>query len=178
MFICFVWWKKCDDDDDDYCLRLWELEEAVWGSIRREWASQFVRYFWLDCFLNVWKDRDMYAEMVWFQQCTLAKFLELKITLCHFILWLRIELGHVFSVNRFCLVWQFRKYGKLLFVLIMVSFFIDLQYYMRTGTCKFGVSCKYHHPKQGGGSVSSVLLNYYGYPLRPVCITWHWRLIF
>ncbi|XVE65650.1 hypothetical protein DITRI_Ditri08aG0017000 [Diplodiscus trichospermus] len=41
------------------------------------------------------------------------------------------------------------------------------QYYMRTGTCKFGASCKYHHPKQGGGSFSPVPLNYYGYPLRP-----------
>ncbi|XP_054793848.1 zinc finger CCCH domain-containing protein 34-like, partial [Prosopis cineraria] len=24
-------------------------------------------------------------------------------------------------------------------------------YYMRTGSCKFGASCKYHHPRQGGG---------------------------
>ncbi|XP_024933149.3 zinc finger CCCH domain-containing protein 34 isoform X3 [Ziziphus jujuba] len=41
------------------------------------------------------------------------------------------------------------------------------QYYMKTGTCKYGASCKYHHPRQGGGSISSVTLNYYGYPLRP-----------
>ncbi|XP_022741067.1 zinc finger CCCH domain-containing protein 58-like isoform X2 [Durio zibethinus] len=41
------------------------------------------------------------------------------------------------------------------------------QYYMRMGRCKFGASCKYHHPKQGGGSVSPMSLNYYGYPLRP-----------
>ncbi|KAG9143100.1 hypothetical protein Leryth_006360 [Lithospermum erythrorhizon] len=37
---------------------------------------------------------------------------------------------------------------------------------MRTGTCKFGVSCKYHHPKHGGGSAAPVNLNIYGYPLR------------
>lgn len=40
---------------------------------------------------------------------------------------------------------------------------------MRTGTCKFGSSCKYDHPRQGAGSVTHVTLNYYGYPLRPVC---------
>ncbi|CAN0900558.1 Zinc finger CCCH domain-containing protein 32 [Linum grandiflorum] len=39
---------------------------------------------------------------------------------------------------------------------------------MRTGTCKFGASCKYHHPKhQAMASVAPVTLNYLGYPLRP-----------
>ncbi|CAN0855878.1 Zinc finger CCCH domain-containing protein 32 [Linum grandiflorum] len=38
---------------------------------------------------------------------------------------------------------------------------------MRTGSCKFGASCKYHHPKQAQGSAAPVPLNYYGYPLRP-----------
>ena len=41
---------------------------------------------------------------------------------------------------------------------------------MRTGTCKFGATCKYHHPRQGGGSVAPVSLSYLGYPLRPVCV--------
>lgn len=49
-----------------------------------------------------------------------------------------------------------------------VAILLNLQYFMKTGTCKFGASCKYHHPRQGGGSVSPVALNYYGYPLRPV----------
>ncbi|KAF8387889.1 hypothetical protein HHK36_026551 [Tetracentron sinense] len=40
------------------------------------------------------------------------------------------------------------------------------QYYLRTGSCKFGAFCKYHHPRHGGGSMSSVSLNIYGYPLR------------
>ncbi|XP_057771996.1 zinc finger CCCH domain-containing protein 34 isoform X1 [Salvia miltiorrhiza] len=40
------------------------------------------------------------------------------------------------------------------------------QYYIRTGMCKFGGSCKYHHPKQGVGSSAPVALNFYGYPLR------------
>lgn len=41
------------------------------------------------------------------------------------------------------------------------------QYYMRTGTCKFGSSCKYHHPRQGATVVNPFALNIYGYPLRP-----------
>ena len=34
--------------------------------------------------------------------------------------------------------------------------------------CKFGTSCKYHHPQQEMGSLSPVSLNFYGYPLRQV----------
>ncbi|KAF2314960.1 hypothetical protein GH714_037336 [Hevea brasiliensis] len=41
------------------------------------------------------------------------------------------------------------------------------QFYLKTGTCKFGASCKFHHPKHGGGSLSHVPLNTHGYPLRP-----------
>ncbi|CAA3010038.1 zinc finger CCCH domain-containing 34 [Olea europaea subsp. europaea] len=40
------------------------------------------------------------------------------------------------------------------------------QYYIRMGMCKYGASCKYHHPRQGGGSSGSVTLNFDGYPLR------------
>lgn len=52
--------------------------------------------------------------------------------------------------------------GALLLVLLF-----SLQYYLKTGTCKFGSNCKYHHPKQDG-SVQSVILNNNGFPLRPV----------
>lgn len=55
---------------------------------------------------------------------------------------------------------------------------LNLQYYMRTGTCKFGASCKYHHPRQGEESVTPVSLNYYGYPLRPVGIPLHICIFF
>ncbi|KAG6431870.1 hypothetical protein SASPL_103440 [Salvia splendens] len=41
------------------------------------------------------------------------------------------------------------------------------QYYLRTGTCKFGSSCKFNHPKNDGASFTSAPLNTYGYPLRP-----------
>ncbi|RVW54992.1 Zinc finger CCCH domain-containing protein 32 [Vitis vinifera] len=40
------------------------------------------------------------------------------------------------------------------------------QFYLKTGTCKFGASCRFHHPRNGGGSMSHVSLNIYGYPLR------------
>lgn len=46
---------------------------------------------------------------------------------------------------------------------------------MRTGECKFGASCKYHHPRQGGGGgggdsvTSPISFNHMGFPLRPVC---------
>ncbi|KAK1356956.1 Zinc finger CCCH domain-containing protein 32 [Heracleum sosnowskyi] len=43
----------------------------------------------------------------------------------------------------------------------------ECQYYLRTGTCKFGATCKFHHPRNGGGSLSNVPVNVYGYPLRP-----------
>ncbi|RVX20795.1 Zinc finger CCCH domain-containing protein 32 [Vitis vinifera] len=47
------------------------------------------------------------------------------------------------------------------------------QFYLKTGTCKFGASCRFHHPRNGGGSMSHVSLNIYGYPLRLVGICWH-----
>ncbi|KAF3795757.1 putative zinc finger CCCH domain-containing protein 9 [Nymphaea thermarum] len=40
------------------------------------------------------------------------------------------------------------------------------QYFLKTGTCKFGATCKFHHPKNG--SRNTLPVNYLGYPLRPV----------
>ncbi|KAE8733670.1 Zinc finger CCCH domain-containing protein 33 [Hibiscus syriacus] len=42
-----------------------------------------------------------------------------------------------------------------------------LQYYLQTGTCKFGTTCKFHHPKDKAGIAGRVSLNILGYPLRP-----------
>lgn len=33
----------------------------------------------------------------------------------------------------------------------------DCSYYMRTGQCKFGVTCKFHHPQPAGIQVSAPL---------------------
>ena len=52
------------------------------------------------------------------------------------------------------------------------------QHFMRTGTCQFGASCKYHHPRQGGASVAPVSLSYMGYPLRSVCVLIFSKLVF
>lgn len=43
-----------------------------------------------------------------------------------------------------------------------------VQYYLKTGTCKFGATCKYHHPREKAGSTGRVLLNVLGLPLRLV----------
>ncbi|KAL8252516.1 hypothetical protein R6Q59_036209 [Mikania micrantha] len=40
----------------------------------------------------------------------------------------------------------------------------ECQYYLKTGTCKFGATCRFHHPREMAGRVS---LNVLGYPLRP-----------
>ncbi|MCO5608575.1 hypothetical protein L7F22_062786 [Adiantum nelumboides] len=42
----------------------------------------------------------------------------------------------------------------------------DCHHYMKTGDCKFGVNCKYHHPKDRAMSLPSGL-NPMGLPLRP-----------
>lgn len=42
---------------------------------------------------------------------------------------------------------------------------ITLQYFLKTGTCKFGATCKYHHPRDRHDA-RPVALNYLGLPLR------------
>lgn len=44
----------------------------------------------------------------------------------------------------------------------------ECQYYMKTGECKFGSSCKYHHPPQWSASKTNFVLSPMGLPLRPV----------
>ncbi|XP_039114005.1 zinc finger CCCH domain-containing protein 6-like isoform X1 [Dioscorea cayenensis subsp. rotundata] len=45
----------------------------------------------------------------------------------------------------------------------------ECQYYMRTGDCKFGSTCKYHHPPGPGWSIpqTNCTLSPIGFPLRP-----------
>ncbi|XP_047329180.1 zinc finger CCCH domain-containing protein 32-like [Impatiens glandulifera] len=43
----------------------------------------------------------------------------------------------------------------------------DCQYYLQTGDCKFGPSCRYHHPPDWAISKMNCALNYLGLPLRP-----------
>jgi hypothetical protein len=47
-------------------------------------------------------------------------------------------------------------------------FGVCFQYYLKTGTCKFGATCKYHHPREKAGSTGRVHLNVIGLPLRQV----------
>uniref|UniRef100_A0A1J3IIP3 Zinc finger CCCH domain-containing protein 34 n=1 Tax=Noccaea caerulescens TaxID=107243 RepID=A0A1J3IIP3_NOCCA len=43
----------------------------------------------------------------------------------------------------------------------------ECQYFMRTGDCKFGSSCRYHHPLDAVAPNTGVLLSSIGLPLRP-----------
>ncbi|CAN6809560.1 hypothetical protein Bca4012_003754 [Brassica carinata] len=43
----------------------------------------------------------------------------------------------------------------------------ECQYFMRTGDCKFGASCRYHHPLDAVQTNTGVLLSPIGLPLRP-----------
>ncbi|MQL78372.1 hypothetical protein Taro_010800 [Colocasia esculenta] len=43
----------------------------------------------------------------------------------------------------------------------------EMVYYLKTGTCKFGATCKFHHPKDKAGISGIAQLNILGYPLRP-----------
>lgn len=54
--------------------------------------------------------------------------------------------------------------------LLMILFIPTFQYYLKTGTCKFGATCKFHHPRDKAGIAGRVALNILGYPLRPVWV--------
>ncbi|KAM7280297.1 hypothetical protein ACFE04_007431 [Oxalis oulophora] len=43
----------------------------------------------------------------------------------------------------------------------------ECQFYMKTGDCKFGVSCRYHHPSDPTAPKQNFLLSPIGLPLRP-----------
>ncbi|EYU45569.1 hypothetical protein ABFS82_14G010200 [Erythranthe guttata] len=43
----------------------------------------------------------------------------------------------------------------------------ECQYYLRTGDCKFGSTCKYHHPPEWTASKTNFILGPSGLPLRP-----------
>ncbi|AQK89570.1 Zinc finger CCCH domain-containing protein 58 [Zea mays] len=43
----------------------------------------------------------------------------------------------------------------------------ECEHYMKTGTCKYGAACKYHHPQYFSGPKSNCILSPLGLPLRP-----------
>ena len=47
----------------------------------------------------------------------------------------------------------------------------DCQYYLKSGDCKFGSSCRYHHPPDWVVSKTNCVLSHLGLPLRPVCFS-------
>lgn len=46
----------------------------------------------------------------------------------------------------------------------------ECQYFMRTGDCKFGSSCRYHHPSEVMAPKTTIFLSPMGLPMRPVSI--------
>lgn len=44
----------------------------------------------------------------------------------------------------------------------------ECQHYMKTGNCKFGSSCRYHHPPGWNASNVNIAFSPLGLPLRPV----------
>lgn len=46
----------------------------------------------------------------------------------------------------------------------------ECEHYMKTGNCKYGAACKYHHPQYFSGPKSNCALSPLGLPLRPVSI--------
>lgn len=44
----------------------------------------------------------------------------------------------------------------------------ECQFYMKTGDCKFGTVCKFHHPRERLIPVPDCVLSSIGLPLRPV----------
>ena len=44
----------------------------------------------------------------------------------------------------------------------------ECQYYMKTGDCKFGAVCRFHHPRERLIPAPDCLLSALGLPLRPV----------
>lgn len=47
----------------------------------------------------------------------------------------------------------------------------ECQYYMKTGDCKFGAMCKFHHPRERLIPIPSCTLSPLGLPVRPVSTT-------
>ncbi|MBA0802547.1 hypothetical protein Gohar_012829 [Gossypium harknessii] len=45
----------------------------------------------------------------------------------------------------------------------------ECQYYLMTGDCKFGSSCRYHHPRDKVAPWTNCILSPMGLPLRSVC---------
>lgn len=51
----------------------------------------------------------------------------------------------------------------------------ECQYFMRTGDCKFGSSCRYHHPVDAVPPKTGLVLSSIGLPLRPVSLSFNPR---
>ena len=58
---------------------------------------------------------------------------------------------------------------------VTVPFLSLLQYYLRTGGCKFGKACRYNHTKAKPSAVPVLELNFLGLPIRMVLLMYHFE---
>ena len=45
---------------------------------------------------------------------------------------------------------------------------LDCHYYMKTGDCKYGMTCRFNHPKERASSLPNCIISPLGLPLRQV----------
>uniref|UniRef100_A0A2P2MAV2 C3H1-type domain-containing protein n=1 Tax=Rhizophora mucronata TaxID=61149 RepID=A0A2P2MAV2_RHIMU len=64
----------------------------------------------------------------------------------------------------FC-IWLFRNLPMVYIYFIL--YFCLLQYYLRTGGCKYGKACRYNHSKAKSLLLPGLELNFLGLPIRP-----------
>ncbi|KAF9661374.1 hypothetical protein SADUNF_Sadunf19G0062200 [Salix dunnii] len=87
--------------------------------------------------------------------------------LFHDIFFLHKLAGKIWLVE-VCLLDDLKvSWKRLLIVGHLPGDVLDNVYYLKTGTCKFGATCKFHHPRDKAGVSGRVSLNILGYPLRP-----------
>lgn len=53
---------------------------------------------------------------------------------------------------------------------VIIFLLSSMQYYLRTGGCKYGKACRYNHTKAKTLVTPSLELNFLGLPIRPVLL--------
>lgn len=66
-------------------------------------------------------------------------------------------------MHPYCFTFSLKMFNEHVPLLYVFS----LQYFLKTGACKYGPTCKYHHPKDRNGA-GPVLFNVLGFPMRQV----------
>ena len=60
---------------------------------------------------------------------------------------------------------------------VLVPFLSFLQFYLRTGGCKFGKACRYNHTKEKSSAAPVLEFNFLGLPKRLVLLMYHFKSV-